>query len=173
MTVTTWIIPRTDIPSGTTPTSPGFSFVPGGRALALLGVTPSSITGGLDRLIDPTTRDYVRDGAGGWVETADSRTIMLGALSIELGASPFDPDHGTAIAQRFRDGTLTEMEFVQAETVRVGEDLAREGILSDLVVTIRDELGRPLVDESGRNVVHTSWRDLASGSPIDQTFTPG
>jgi hypothetical protein len=134
-------------------------------------VITSDLSGGSDRVIDPVTRDYVRTANGEWAETADSRTIMLIALSIRLGRSPFDPSHGTAIGDQIQAGILASPEFLQAETVRVGLELAREGVISDLVVSVRDEQNRPLVDDSGRARVRTQWRDLASGSPIDTNFS--
>lgn len=149
-----------------------YSFVPAAMSIANLGIGPRSLISGLDRLIDPVTRDYVRTANGEWVETQDSRTIMLISLSVELGASPFDPEHGTSVAAAVRSGSLTSPEFLQAETVRVGADVAAEGVLSDLVVTVRDRDGNELRDQSGRLIVKTQWRDLGSGSPIDATFTP-
>lgn len=171
MSITTWILPRSDTPSPGTGGGSGYSFVAGGRALALLGVQRSSITGGLDRLIDPVTGDYVRTPNGEWAETQDSRTIMLIALRTRLGESAFDPDDGTTIAAAFEQGLVSEPEYLQAETLRVGRDLERDGILSDLRVEVRGGDGRPLQDENGGLVVHASWRDLASGSPINQTVS--
>lgn len=168
--MTTWFIPRADVPVPPSGGSSGLSFVPAGRSLASLGVTPPSITGGLDRLIDPVTKDYVRTDTGEWAETQDSRTIMLIAMSVELGASPFDPDDGTTINQQRRAGGTLRPEFLQAEAVRVGARLAALGVLSDLEVQVRDAEGNVLVDSAGIAVVKMRWRDLASGSPIDAAF---
>lgn len=172
MSILSWFLPPTDIPPGPSSGGSGLSFVPGGRALALLGLSPGAITGGKDRLIDPTTKDYVRTANGEWAETADSRTSMLIQLSVEVGASAFDPEHGTAIPARMRDGSLVEPEFVQAETIRAGGLLVDAGVISDLRVAVRDENDAPLLDESGRFVCKTSWTDLASGSPINSAFSP-
>ncbi len=172
MSITTWIVPRSDIPGLPSSGGSGFSFVPGGRPLASLGVTPATITGGLDRLIDPGTRDYVRTANGEWVETQDSRTIMLIAMSVALGESPFDPTHGSTIARRLKSGVGYSPDFLLAETLRVGAELQQEGILSDLRVNVRDAEGNTLVDRDGHLSVHTEWRDLASGSPINAAFTP-
>lgn len=131
-----------------------------------------TITAGKDRRINPVTKDYIRTANGEWQEDRTSETALLIALSIELGASIFDPDQGTAIPKALRDGTLTEVDFLQSETVRVGGDLQKAGLIADLVVTVRDRNRRPLVDEAGRATVHTVWRDLAAGSPITATFTP-
>jgi hypothetical protein len=157
-----------------------YSLGPGGEVLPVapdLGPdfgTPATRLGGrTDQTLDPVTHDYVRTPNGEWAETADSRTIFLIAVSTRLGQSPFDPGHGTSIYEIMRAGALVTPEVLQSETVRVGSALARDGVLSDLVVAVRDARGRPTVDEAGRTVVKTSWRDLASGSPIDQAFSPG
>jgi len=159
-------IPIPPPPAGTSLS--GLSFVPQGFAV----INGSTIIGGLDRLLDPLTGNYVRTPNGEWAETQDSRTIMLIAMSEELGESPFDPDHGTGIEAQRRAGIPLTPDYLEAETSRVGADLAGEGILSGLVVETRDAAGRPLRDETGRQVVKTRWHDLASGSPIDLTITP-
>lgn len=150
------------------PFGSGLSFVP----RSLQGVQTSTLTGGSDRLIDPSTRDYVRTANGEWVETQDSRTIMLIALSVKLGKSPFSPNRGTSVADAIARGELASPEFLQAEVSRSAGQLVAEGIITDLVVLVRDEDGEPLVDEAGRQVVQTQYQDLASGSPINAVFTP-
>lgn len=157
------------------PFGSGFSFAPspGGSPLSSLSLSqPNRNSDGIDRLLDPVTLDYVRTANGEWAETADNRTTVLIALSIHLGESPFDPDQGTDFAARIKSGAGLSPEFLQAETVRVGQDLARAGILSDLRVTVRDVDDRPLRDQTGRLAVKTEWRDLSSGSAATTTFTP-
>lgn len=171
MTLRTWIVPRADIPGAPSSGGSGFSFVPPGQSLSAIGVTPATITGGQDRLIDPFTLDYIRTDDGEWAETQDSRTIMLISLSVRLGESPYDPGHGTSIAARRKSGVGLTAEFLQAETVRVGEELRQEAVLSDLIVEVRDDNGELLRDNTGRQIIRTQWRDLASGSPINATFT--
>ncbi|HKQ65969.1 MAG TPA: hypothetical protein VJZ73_13225 [Methylomirabilota bacterium] len=149
----------------------GFSFVPPPTRAQQLGQNNNPNIG-RDRMLDPFTGDYIRTANGEWAETSDSRTIMLISLSVRLGESPFDPSHGTSIHRRLKSGIVLSTDFLQAETVRVGEDLRQEGVLSDLVVTVRDQDGNKLRDETGRLIIRTQWRDLASGSPIDATFTP-
>lgn len=165
-----FVAPLAPPPSGTS--SSGLSFVPSGFQLAQLSPTPSTIAGGLDRLIDPDTGDFVRTADGQWAETQDSRTIFLIRMNVHLGKSPFNPQHGTAIAERKALGLPLTPEFLQAETVRVGTELTNEGVLTDMVVVVRDAQGRPLRNKAGRQVVQVQYRDLSSGSPVDQTFTP-
>jgi hypothetical protein len=141
--------------------------------LSFIPTPPNDFGGQLDQLINPLTLDYVRTVDGEWQQTADSRTIMLIAMSVSLGMSPYDPGDGTALAALIRQGELVSPEMVQSEVLRVGQILTREGVLADLLVSVRDSAGRSLVDETGRLVVRMSWRDLASGSPINEAFTPG
>lgn len=149
----------------------GFTFSPELR-LRALGIQPPSLLGGLDRFVDPFTGDYMRTENGEWVETNDSRTIFLIAISTHLGRSPFDPSHGTSIHQRIKSGANPGADFLQAETVRVGSDLEAEGIISELQVRVRDGDGKKIRDSAGRQAVKTEWRDLASGSPVNATISP-
>lgn len=134
----------------------GYSFVSAG--------SPSPLT---DRLIDPVTHDYVRTANGEWVETPDSRSLVMIALELELGASPFDPSDGTTIASLRRDGDPVTPDDVEAEAKRVGDALVRSGVIADFQATTRDAAGSVLRDSAGRMVVALAWRDLASGSPVD------
>lgn len=148
----------------------GFDFapvLPPGAAPASLGQVIGTAPATVDMLIDPVTLDYVRTSDGAWAETADSRTLMMLMLELELGASPFDPSDGTTIAARRRDGDPVTPNEVEAEALRVGDQLQREGVIADFAVTVRDAAGNVLRDTSGRLVVALSWRDLASGTPVD------
>lgn len=148
----------------------GFDFapvLPPGVAPASLGQVIGTAPATVDMLIDPVTLDYVRTSDGAWAETADSRTLMMLMLELELGASPFDPNDGTTIAARRRDGDPITPGEVEAEALRVGDQLQREGVIADFTATVRDAAGNVLRDTSGRLVVALSWRDLASGTPVD------
>lgn len=136
----------------------------------MIGVGAS---GQFDQLIDPVTRDYVRTANGEWSEVADSRSTMLLMLEIRLGASPYDPGDGTNIADLRESGDPLTPEDVLAETQRAGGILQDAGIISDLVVSVRDSAGNLQYDQRGRLLVSTSWNDLASGSALDEIFTPG
>lgn len=145
----------------------GFSFVPGSGTPPVLGQIVGSAPTLTDMLIDPVTLDYVRNAAGEWAETADSRTLMMIALELELGASPFDPQDGTTIAARRRDGDPVTPDEIEAEALRVGDQFQREGVIADFSATVRDAADRVLRDSSGRLIASLSWRDLASGTLVD------
>jgi len=151
----------------------GYSFVPTALIRSSLGLGFNRLVDGRDRLLDPNTLDYVRTANGEWVETQDSRTVFLIAMSVRLGQSPYDSEHGTGIAEQRVSGALTSPEYLQAETVRVGTELGLEGYLTELTVTVRDEDGQPFYDERGALVVKARWRDLGSGGFVEETFTGG
>lgn len=148
-----------------------YSFVPLLDRAMQLGVIVGDIPGAGDRLIDPATLDYVRLSNGEWAETDDSRTIVFIALSVRLGGSPYDPTHGTAIAERRAAGEPIDPEFLQAETYRVGQALANEGVLTGMTIAVRDAAGAALRDESGALLVKCEWIDLASGNPVSMAFS--
>lgn len=149
----------------------GYSFIPAGFRLGANGGRGApTVVDGLDRRIG-VNGDYVRTANGEWEEAQDSASIMLIAMSVRLGKSAYDPHHGTSIQDRIESGGASP-DFYISESVRVGTDLAHENILTDLVVTARDGDGRLLRDEDGRLTIHMHWRDIASGSPVQSTFTP-
>jgi hypothetical protein len=145
----------------------GFSFVPISGSPDALGQIVASGAAQTDMLIDPVTLDYARTSTGEWAETADSRTLMMLMIELELAASPFDPRDGTTIATRRRDGSPITDDEVEAEALRIGELLQREGLIANFIATTTDAAGRPRRDSAGRLIVALSWRDLASGSPVD------
>lgn len=149
------------------PLGSGFSFVPGGGDAASAGQVLADGSGLTDMMLDPVTLDYIRTENGEWAETADSRTLMMIMIELELGTSPFDPNDGTTIASLRANGDPITPDEVEAEALRIGDILQREGIVADFTATVRDAAGELLRDSSGRLVVSLSWRDLASGSPVD------
>jgi hypothetical protein len=142
--------------------------------MAQLATAFKELGGLLDMYLDPVTLDYVDTDDGEWLETADSRTLVLIMLELRFGEDWSAPGDGTRIKASLEneDGDPTTTAFIVAETQRAMAVLAGDGIVSDVVVVGTDTRGRPLLDESGRQVIKLSWRDLASGSPIDLVFTP-
>lgn len=149
----------------------------GGESLAaeLAGAIGRTQLGGLfDMFIDTTSFDYVDTEDGEWLETADSRTIVMQMLEIRFGKDFAAPGDGTRIKDELEndDGDPVTPGFVIAETLRAMTILVDAGIISDVQATMTDERGNLLVDEAGRPVVKLFWRDLASGSPIDLVYAP-
>lgn len=137
----------------------------------------SELGGLLDMYLDPVTLDYVDTDNGEWLETADSRTLVMIMLEQKFGEDWAAPGDGTRVKASLEneDGAPTLTAFVVAETQRAMGVLANEGIVADVSVKGTEVVGgieRPLVDETGRQVIKLSWRDLASGSPVDLVYTP-
>lgn len=125
-----------------------------------------------DMLLDPITLDYVDDGEGGWVETADSRTMVMIQIEKELGRSVTAPGDGTMIREWFANGDPVTPDLVEAEVTRTMRLLERDGILTDFAMQIADENGADLVDGDGRFTPQLSWTDRATGNPVDLTYAP-
>lgn len=111
-------------------------------------------------LIDPVSLDYVDTDDGEFLETADSRTIVMAMIEIRLGEAFDCPGDGTRIKALLEVGDPVTPSIVIAETLRAMGLLVDEGIIADI-----DAKEGPTVD--GRFTLLLSWRDLASGSPVD------
>lgn len=135
--------------------------------------TPRTQLGGLfDQLLDPVTLDYVDAPDGSWIETADSRTIVMIMLETRLGKSYLAPGDGTRIRDLLDTGNPVTVAVVAAEYSRAMSLLERAGILTDFSITTNDANRVMLVDESGRFSPVLRWRDLASGTPVDLVYAP-
>lgn len=145
--------------------------------MASLATEFTELGGLLDQYLDPVTLDYVDTDDGEWLETADSRTLVMIMLEQKLGKDWAAPGDGTRVKDSLEntDGDPTTTAFVVAETQRAMAVLAADGIVSDVTVIGTERIGgieRAIVDEAGRQVIKVSWRDLASGSPVDLVYTP-
>lgn len=138
----------------------GYSFVPGPGLQVL------------DQQVDPITLDYIRTATGEWTEATDGRSTVLLMLELELGASPFTPRDGTTIHAALRSGDPLPPSDVREETIRAMAILQDAGVLSELLVSVTDANGDTLLDQSGRLLVKTEWRDLASGEASGLIFQP-
>lgn len=145
--------------------------------MAALATVNTQLGGLYDMYLDPVTRDYVDTDNGEWLETADSRTLVMCMLETRFGEDWAEPRDGTRIKASLEndDGDPTTTAFIVAETQRAMAVLAADGIVADVSVTgteIRGGVEQTLRDEAGRQAIRLSWRDLASGSPIDLVYTP-
>lgn len=144
---------------------------PGGAA-GSSATTRTALGGLLDQEIDPVTLDYIDTDDGAWSDTADSRSIVMAMIDIELGTSYSAPGDGTRIAELLRAGTPVTPAVVVAEVTRAMAILAADGIIADFSIRATETDGTLLVDESGRFSPELRWTDLATGSPVDVVFTP-
>lgn len=130
------------------------------------------LAGLLDQEIDPISRDFIDTDDGAWSETADSRSIVLCQLELELGKSYNTPGDGTSIRERLESGDPVTTAFVESEVRRALAILEGLGIIGGLQVNGRDDQGRQLLDEAGRAVFELHYLDLATGSPVDVDYRP-
>lgn len=111
---------------------------------------------GLTRVIDPVTRDYVRNADGTWKTTPTIATKLHHQLHTELGAWWGDPELGSRL-HTLQPGKLTvsigeEAKDIVEEAVR---PFLERGEAEDLVVeTGRDERGRLALAASVHDVQH-------------------
>lgn len=147
------------------PGPPALTPSPGSAAAALLAQVRSQLGGLYDLVLDPLTLDYVDTDDGEWLESADSRTLVMVMIEMRFGEDYAAPNDGTRIKSLLETGDPVTPEVVLAETMRVMNILVDAGIIAD--VTAKDD-----VDETGRFTLVMNWRDLASGSPVDLQYVP-
>jgi len=143
-------------------------------SLSSIATGRSDLGANLDQLIDPLTLDYVDTDDGEWLETADSRTMVMCQIEMRLGEDFAAPDDGTRIKALLEDPDfIVTPAVVVAETRRALQVLVDAGIIGELDFgATEDTHGNMIVDEAGRFVLALSWRDLASGSPVDLVYSP-
>lgn len=120
---------------------------------------------GTDLEIDASTRDYVDDGAGGWVMSENSRAAVFCQLECRYGAWPGDPKSGSRIGELLESGepvTGLQLRDLALEALQALVDAA---IIADLVV----ELDK---DEAGRPTLVLNYTDRTTGTPVDVAYSP-
>lgn len=134
----------------------------------------AAVAGLFDQVVDPLTYDFIETEDGEWLETADSRSIVLCQLEIELGASIDTPGDGTRVRAQLEneDGEPVTTGFVEAEYRRALGVLEGLGTIAQVQINGRDENGDQLEDESGRAAFEITYIDQASGSPVDLVYRP-
>lgn len=130
----------------------------------LVSTRSSELAGLFDLYIDPITKDYVDTDDGEWLEVPDSRTLVMVQIDMHFGADYFAPGDGTRIRELLEQGVAPPDELVVSETRRALQVVVDDGTITDLEVTSRRRGGELVVD--------CSWRDRATGMPVDHSFTP-
>lgn len=120
-------------------------------------------TAALELVFDPITRDLVDTPDGWFLEATDSRATVLWQLESTYLAWGGDPFSGSRLRAILRGDV--EPQDVVDETKRSLQQLADEGIISELAVTLD-------TDEGGRTAVILNYRDRASGRLVDLAFVP-
>jgi hypothetical protein len=155
MSAFSWRLPAPPVPVA----------APGSAAATLQAQARTTFGGMLDQLIDPVTLDYVDADDGSWVETADSRSIMMCQIELRLGEDIYAPEDGTRVKAFLETGDPVTPEIAIAETLRAANLLVTAGIVSDVQASSG-------FDETGRFTITMAWRDLASGMPVDLVYVP-
>jgi hypothetical protein len=146
------------------------AYIPNPRR-PLLNVRPNLLGGLLDQYIDPITLDYVDTDDGEWLDTPDSRTLVMIALETRFGKSYSAPADGTRVRDQLESGEPVTPQFVQIEITRMMQTLERAGVLTAFSMALTDAKGDVLVDQAGRFSPQLRWLDLATGSPVDLVYT--
>lgn len=122
-------------------------------------------TAALSFVFDPITRDLV-DTADGWfTEATDSRAEVLWQLESTYLAWWGDPFSGSRLLAILRGDEPATPQDVVDETKRALQQLADDGIISELAVALD-------TDEGGRTTLILNYRDRSSGRLVDLAFVP-
>jgi hypothetical protein len=152
----TWVIPSLPASSSPSTGSSSTSGPTGGGSLA---------QGALSLVIDPITRDLIDSDDGWFVESTDSRTAVLWQLEATYLAWWGDPTSGSRLRALMRGDVPAIPQDLQDETLRALQPLVDDGIITDLALKLD-------TDEARRNVLILTYRDRASGRPVDLAYVP-
>lgn len=102
---------------------------------------------GNDRRIDPVTRDYVDDGAGGYAETQSLETAVVHQVLTEYGSDPGDELAGSTIHElpKRSNGIPTKAEARNAGAVAI-QPLITAGFARNLRVVVEHDGTRLLLE---------------------------
>ena len=115
---------------------------------------------GYDRRIDPITRDYVDDGAGGCEETQSLETAVVHQILTEYGGDPGDGYAGSKVhlLARGLNGVPARAGARNAVAVAL-QPLVSAGLARDLRINIEQAGTRLLVE--------TSITDANAGADVE------
>lgn len=117
---------------------------------------------GLDRSIDPLTRDYVEDGAGGWETTRDASTAIWHQVQGRLGGWAGDPQAGSRFHTLARAKSSSRTPAVVADIARGAlRPLVAAGLISEPDIIVERDRSR-IASE-------TTVTDLQTGEQLDLT----
>lgn len=117
---------------------------------------------GKDRRIDPVTRDYIADDAGGWEYTRTAATAIYHQVQGELDRWAGDPERGSRFYTLARAKSSLRTPQVVVDIARQAlEPLVAEGRITEPEVEIERDR-----DRIRMQVVVT---DLSTGEELDLT----
>jgi len=114
---------------------------------------------GLDRLLDPATRDYQDDGLGGYVETTTLEPQIYHQLTGRLNQWAADPDAGCdlyLVPPKANDANIREREAAMQHAL---QPFIREGAADQLHTKVVRELLNRLGLEAELNDLQDATRD--------------
>lgn len=151
-----------DLPAPPAASSPSSS-----SAAALVDGVKQLPRGSLNFLIDPDTLDLIDSDDGWFVESPDSRTIVMWQLESTFNAWWGDPSSGSRIRALLRGDDPATGEDLRNEVVRALQPLVDEQFITDLEIVLdRDELAPQ------RPVILINYRDQAANGLVGLAATP-
>jgi len=121
-----------------------------------------------DIKIDYHSRDFVDDGAGGWVEVDDSSTAVLCQIECEEGAWWGDFFAGSQNAAILRSD-LPTADDIEISTKRALAALAQAGMISN--VTVEQDTNASDT-ANGLGLILCQWLDRHTNKPADLAYSP-
>ncbi len=119
-----------------------------------------------DIKIDPVTRDFVDDGAGGWLEVDDSSTAVICQLDSREGRWWGDPVAGSRVKE-ILESDLATPELIEDAVKRAMTALVQAKAISNLTIRTTAEDNARGYDE-----LLIQWLDRASQKPADLAYSP-
>jgi hypothetical protein len=121
---------------------------------------------GLDMMLDPVTRDYVDDGAGGFTKTDTIATMLYHQLNVHRNEWIADPGLGhTAHLIPPKSSDVNALRYKQAYRLAL-QEFVDLGLAADLVLEMERD------SRTGRIAVHSSIRDVQRGDINLQGILP-
>lgn len=102
---------------------------------------------GLDRRLDPVTRDYIDDGAGGYAETRTIEPAVVHQTLDAYGEDPGDPQAGSRV-RALLAGSNGPAQIPEARNaVAVGlQPLISAGLARDVAIRVERDGARLLIE---------------------------
>ncbi len=124
--------------------------------------------GNISFLVDPDSLDLMDTDDGWFVETADSRTIVMWQLEATFNAWWGDPASGSRIKAIMRGDDPATAQDLRNEILRALQPLVEDQFIAELGVALEgyDE-GAP-----HRPVILINYRDLAANMLVGLSATP-
>lgn len=118
-----------------------------------------------DLAIDPMTLDFIDADDGTWVETTDSRTMVIMQIESTLNAWWGDATAGSRLHAILSNATEQDVKSIVDELKRCLQPLVNDSVIETLNVSSD-------VDEAGRPVLLMTYTDRSTGRLLDLKYVP-